>query len=270
MSAITSGTKRILRSIGLEQSTRRVWMRLASKIRIIPSQTISALQSSRLKELASRINGTSCEVPTDGVVGWLSWNERRALYSLGRWIDGPFLEVGSWAGLSTCHIATAIRDSGKPKQFITTSLNETMSNFREYGSSIGFCYPPESDVPRGVASRELFETTIKPVITSPGGVIGTLMRNLKRFDLEKYVEVREGDFAQVAPKIPYMWIFVDCFHDPDEIEQNGPLLRYFLNRGTVLACHDVTRHPRNEACIRKHLPIGESFVIDSLLVGEIA
>lgn len=248
---------------------RRMWRRLTGRNRLISTQTINAFQSRHLLDLASRINVTPCEVPTDGVVGWLSWNERRALYSLARWIDGPFLEVGSWAGLSTCHIATAIRDSGTPKRFITTSLNETMSNFRDCGSSVGFFYPPESDKVRGLASRELFEAEIKPIVTSPGGVIGTLMRNLGRFDLEKYVEVLEGSFEEVAPKLNYRFVFADCLHDPDEIELNAPLLRDFLSRGTILACHDVTGDSRNEACIKKHLPVGESFVIDSLLIGEI-
>jgi predicted O-methyltransferase YrrM len=268
-SNISAIKKMVPETIRRNQFIKRMRLRLTGGNRIISTETLKALRSRHLKDLASRINLTPCEVPTDGVVGWLSWNERRALYSLARWIDGPFLEVGSWAGLSTCHIATAIRDSGKPKRFITTCLNETIRNFRECGSSIGFFYPPESNKVRGLASRESFEADIKPVITSDRGVIGTLMRNLSRFDLEKYVEVREGSFDEVAPKLSYMFVFADALHDPDEIELNAPLLRDFLSRGTIVACHDVTMDSQNEARIRKHLPIGESFVIDSLLIGEI-
>jgi hypothetical protein len=269
MSAVKNAIKKVLGPVGRDPRVRRAWWRLSGTGRIIPTRTIRALQSRRLRDLASWINLTPCEVPTEGVDGWLSWNERRALYALASRIDGPFLEVGSWVGLSTCLIASAIRETGVTKRFITTCLNETMDNFKECGPSIGFFYPPGPDRPRGLAPRELFEAEIKPVITSPGGVIGTLKRNLDRLGLSRHVEIHEGSFEQVAPRLPYKFIFADVLHDPDEIELNAPLLRDFLESGMILACHDVAMDPRNEASLRKHLPIGESFVVDSLLVGEV-
>jgi hypothetical protein len=148
-------------------------------------------------------------------------------------------------------------------------LNPTVNNYRPCGSSIGFYFPADSTVPLGFASRDIFEREIKPVITAPGGVLGALTRNLRRFDLTPYVEVREGHFAQVAPRLGYTFVFTDAMHNPEEIRQNGPLLRDFLSRGTLLACHDVTSHPENEACIRQHLPVGESFIIDSLFIAEV-
>jgi hypothetical protein len=263
---LRSLTKSGLRSLGLECVLRRLWGRLVRNNTIV---AIRSIRSRRLRQIVTKINSTSCNVAIDGIAGWLSPNERRALYAVTKWIDGPFLEIGSWAGLSTCHIAQAIRDSGVNKRFITTELNPGLNNFRPCGTEVAFFYPADSPTPRGRASLSLYESEIKPILTAPGGVLGTLMTNLNRFNLKPFVEVREGHFAQVAPKLKYAFIFCDAMHDPDEIDLNAPLLKDLLSPGSILACHDVTRDSQNEAFIRKHLPIGESFVIDSLFVGEI-
>jgi len=44
---------------------------------------------------------------------WLSDDEARTLYALACWLPGPFLEIGAWAGKSTCCIALGIRDGGR-------------------------------------------------------------------------------------------------------------------------------------------------------------
>ena len=236
---------------------------------IVPPATIAGLRSKRLQKAANQINQTRFPHAVPGVAGWLSPDEQRTLYALTRYLPGPFLEIGAWAGLSTCTIAMAIRDSRKRKQFFTSELNPSMANFRPHGATIGFFYPVEDTVPRGLCNEELFERDIKPILTSPGGVVGTLTRNLARLGLEQLVDIRIGHFEQVAARIPYSFIFCDAVHDPEEIGQNGPGLRKIATPGTILACHDVTRDGRNEKCLREYVRLGEAFVVDSMLVAEV-
>jgi hypothetical protein len=75
-----------------------------------------------------------------------------------------------------------------------------------------------------------------------------------------------GDFT-AAPDLSYRFIFVDTFHHENEIEINAPRLRRFLSEGAVLACHDTI--PGSEAALRRHLPLGRAFQVDSLLVTEV-
>lgn len=196
-----------------------------------------------------------------GVRGWLSQRERRALYALARTLPGPFLEIGPWAGLSTSIIAYGIWDSGKPKQFITTELDPDISWWRPHNGKVGF-FPPSSptpDVPCGTSSVELFERDIRPV--AEVGIVNALRANLDRLGLADLVTVLKGDFT-VAPHHAYSWVFSDAMHDLNEIEINAPRLRVYLKPGAVFACHDATT--ANEAALRKHLPIGRSFRVDSL------
>jgi hypothetical protein len=63
------------------------------------------------------------------IPGWLTANERRALYALARWAPGPTLEIGSRVGLFTTAIARGIKDSGVNKAFDTIDLNPTIECF---------------------------------------------------------------------------------------------------------------------------------------------
>jgi predicted O-methyltransferase YrrM len=85
----------------------------------------------------------------EGVMGWLRPNERNALYALARWLPGPFLEVGPWAGLSTLVIANGIKDSKKEKFFVTYELNPKSENYRPVENGVGFFYLAGSDRPFG-------------------------------------------------------------------------------------------------------------------------
>jgi len=236
----------------------------------IPRFAVEALGNGCLRSLAEHINAARFYHDVSGIAGWLSSPERRALYALGLVLPGPFLEIGPWAGLSTSCIALGIRDSRTSKRFVTTELNPTLACFRKRGSEIAFHYPPESTELRGTSSETEFETDIKPVLASPGGVLGTLSRTLTSLDLNALVEVIEGDFEQVAPRLAYSFVFCDAMHDPDEIAKNGPALRNFVRPGSILACHDVTRHPDNEMRVRAHIPLINAVVCDSLLIGEVA
>jgi len=159
-----------------------------------------------------------------------------------------------------------IRDSRQKKEFITSDFNPSIENFRLVPAGVGFFVPKDSEECRGICSVDLFEHEIKPVITSPGGVLRQLRLNLARFGLTDLVAIHTGDFDQVD-NVGYRFIFCDAMHDPDEISLNAPKLRPYLSRGAVLACHDSS--PANEECIRSYFPIGHSFTVDSLFVGEV-
>jgi hypothetical protein len=218
-------------------------------------------------QLESRALAARSHRNVRGIAGWQSQPQRRALYALARTLDGPFLEIGSWAGLSTSIIAYGIRDSGRPKAFVTCELDPKLDWWRPLPDGrIGFFPPASPDVPCGSCSRELFERTMVPVVSQPGGVVGCLRRNLERLGLTRYVDIVVGDFTR-APTLPYRFLFADTLHDVHEVRVNAPRLLEYLRDGAVFAADDRTSE--NEDELRKHLPLGRSFQIDRLFVGEI-
>ena len=198
----------------------------------------------------------------------MSFDERRALYAIARHCQGPILEVGPWLGLSTICIARGILDSGVPKRFVTSELAPTLKNFRlAENDLIGFFYPEESKVPMGACSFEVFERDIKPVLEHPDGLLGQLRSNLAKTNVADTVEIFVGDF-RALPQTKYQFLFSDSMHDENEISRNAPDLGRFLNRGSILACHDS--NPANEKCLRNYFNFSYSFTVDTLFVGEIA
>jgi hypothetical protein len=225
-------------------------------------------QDAELRRVSSSLAQTRFADPLGGVAGWLSPREKQLLYAFGRWLPGPFLEVGPWVGKSTCCIASGIRDSGQRKQFISAELNPSVANFRPVENGIGFFYPADSTENMGTCTVREFEDEIKPVITSPGRVIGELKRNLSRLRLDQFVEIREGSFAGVDEK-GFRFLFVDSMHTPEEIERNAPYVKRHLRPGVVLACHDLQCHPDNENALRRAFNYGHTFAVDATFVGEI-
>lgn len=237
----------------------RVALRLGRKPRYESIRT--------LRDLAGELPFVVIDHDLEGIAGWLRPNERKALYALARWLPGPFLEIGPWVGLSTAIIAYAIKESGSNKQFVTSELNPQISNYRPYDGGIGFFVPPESVVPYGVCSVDVFQRLIKPTVMAEGGVVGRLQKNLVAKRLDSMVTIVEGDFSAV-PDLGYTFVFTDIMHDPPEIERNAPRLKPFLRKNTVLVCHDTDS--RNEKELRKHIAFGESIQIDSLFIATVA
>jgi hypothetical protein len=198
--------------------------------------------------------------------GWLSRSEEGALYALGYWMSEPILEIGPWVGRSTICIARGVKNSGRKKRFVTCELNPTPANFRPYGTEVGFFVPADNLVPMGLSSRKGYEEEIKPIISSPGGVIGALERNLKRAGVRKMVEIHEGHFRN-APAVGYNFVFSDAMHTVNEVRQNGRDILPMLARGAVIAFHDTT--PENAAAIESIFPLEDRCLIDSLFVGKL-
>jgi predicted O-methyltransferase YrrM len=236
---------------------------------IVSSAAITKLVSPSFRELAANIAPVQFNYSLDYITGWLSSNERRALYGLAYYLPGPFLEIGSWAGLSTTCICLGIRDSKTPKKFSTTDLNPSEANFKQVGNEIAFHYPADAIESRGTCSEEVYRTRIQPFVSRSGGVLSLLWENLEKRQLRHLVEIYEGNFNQVAPKAKYRFIFCDATHDPVEIAQNASSLRDFLASGSILACHDM-RPPENIDTLKKFIPFRDAFLVDSLFIGEVA
>jgi hypothetical protein len=203
-----------------------------------------------------------------GIPGWLSPKERQVLYALGRWLPGPITEIGSWVGLSTTAIARGIKDSKQPKEFRTYDLRLTEDQFRLIPGGIG-SFLPNDDVCHAVCTEEFYRVEIQPILSSPGGSNGMLKRHLADLGLLDNTEIFVGDFRAAQP-ITSSVLFCDCLHDDDEIRLNAPALGPWLQRGSILACHDVGGVTSGIDLLRKHVPLGHGLVIDSLYVAEVS
>lgn len=199
--------------------------------------------------------------------GWLTLGEAQMLYGLAYFLDGPFLEIGAWAGLSTTIIAKGIIDSGHEKRFVTAELNPGMANFQPQPGGMGFFNPPESDVCLGVVGMESFNAEIRPVLERPGGIIGLLQENLAAADMADRVQIHLGDFNS-SPMLNYNFIFTDAAHNIPEIDTCLPrIMKIFGNRRAILALHDTSEEHRLHICDKVHVVQGVQ--IDSLFVCEI-
>jgi len=204
---------------------------------------------------------------TDVEDGWLTPLEQKTLYKLAYLLDGPILEIGAWAGKSTSVIARAVRDSNRPKFFITAEINPSVANYRIVGDHVYYHYPHDSEAPLGAIPRAEWDAKMKPLISRPGGVVSLLIENLSRLNLLRFVNIHIDDFV-TAPALEYNFIFNDCMHTPAEIERGAePLRKLMGNRTVVLAAHDWSE--KNEAALRRCFPISGSFRADSLFVCQI-
>lgn len=223
--------------------------------------------SDRARKLLSRAARARFLDRRDGIDGWLSGNERRILYGLGRVMPGPIVEIGSWVGLSTTAIAQGIRDSGQMKPFYSYDLPLTTANFKPVNGAIGMFVDGGTE-PMGTCSEECYRTDILPILLAPGGPVGQLRQNLKRFGLGDYVTIRTVDFKTAEPT-PSRFIFCDIFHDANEIRANAAALLHFLKPQTILAVHDIGRKPELIEEFSGHIRPRAGTCVDSLYVCEI-
>ena len=200
----------------------------------------------------------------EGIDGWLTPNEKHAIYALGYLAPGPMLEIGSWVGLSTSCFAYGIKDSGRKIRFVASEFNPTPEHFRPVEGGIGFFITPDKNA--GTCSEEDYRKGIHPIISKPGGVLGQLRKNLADRKLDGLVAITVGNFKEMKPE-PFGFVFCDAMHGPDEIELNSPVLKRFLKGGSILACHDS--NPTNEECLKRYFKFKQSFTVDSLFVGEV-
>lgn len=245
--------------------TKALLSRLASRVRHLaddwkPSGALS------VTELRDNVDRVRFRYKLDGVEGWLSASEQRALYALGRFVPGPFLEVGPFAGRSTSCIALGVKDSGAPKRFVSIDWFPELENFRQRDNGVALHIPKDAPEAFAIIPQSMYDNDFKPVLSKPGGILGTLQRNLRRFGVEELVTIQRGDFRDLAPE-PFAFVFCDALHDKAEIDANGPALRSFVQPGSIVAFHDFNRE--NEVEIRRHLPLGESFITDLLFVSEV-
>src|SRR5215472_2645674 len=61
------------------------------------------------------------------IKGWLGRADAQKIYELAYFTDGAILELGTYQGLATSVIATAIRNSGREREFTTVDHNASLS-----------------------------------------------------------------------------------------------------------------------------------------------
>lgn len=186
--------------------------------------------------------------------GWLSKYQAEELYRIGREHSGPFLEIGSWIGRSTCCIALGIRDSGKIKRFVSVDLG--IESEAEWQSFFG---TPLEKKP----NKELY----LPHITRPGGSIESLKENLRNRKLDHLVEVRKGDFREMDwAEERFETIFCDVSHNPREVAANLPKIGNLLQPGGTLVADDI-RTPEILSALLEHFPCKEHQLKEQLFIG---
>ncbi len=220
-----------------------------------------------LARLPTRVRSLAADLSFNGTAGWLSPNERRALYALAYWRDGPFLEIGSWVGLSTSCIALGIRDSKRSIHFLSNDLSPSVNNFKPHKGAIGLFIPSDSSDCMATTSVEDYESNLRPILEAPGGIMGCLKCNLARNGLADLIEIAEGDFRVAVPRMSYPFVFCDCVHSPEEIQANVPSMLPLMSPDCIVAFHDT--NAANERVIRSLVTIRESCQIDSLFLARV-
>lgn len=171
----------------------------------------------------------------------MTHDELAILNRLGR-SGRDILEVGSWAGRSTCSIAAGIRDNNR---------RDTTFDVVDYGIT------GADDFKR----RFGFDPDIKDpqfaVVDEPGGVAGALMQNLASRGLLPFVTmVILGDLARFDSSRRYGAIFADVLHDQAEIDRNMPLIAAKLAADFVFIADDMV-DDRTATLVAKHLGVTE-------------
>lgn len=216
-------------------------------------------------DIATNVARIPFQKPID-IPGWLTTDETKVLYALGRYTPGPILEIGSFAGLSTVCIASGIQHGGQAKTFISVDMFPEHRHFRRLTDGVAWFMRAQDTEPFAVISETMFERDFRPALDHTGGILGALRDNLERRGLSHLVKIVQADFRDLR-QAPYRLIFCDALHGPVEIGWNAPALRTLSAPGTLLACHDTS--PQNEDVLRNYLPLGRSFTIDRLLVAEV-
>lgn len=161
--------------------------------------------------------------------GWLTGLEAKVLYTATRTVqeDAAILEIGSWAGRSSCCIAYGVRDSGKKTRYdiVDYGIAGVDEWHERFGGNI-FAYADP---------KQFIE-----VICVPGGTAAVLKQNLIDRGLAKYVSlIVLGDLADYETRTKYDFIFCDTTHGEEEIKRNIPRVSSLLKDDWILACDDI-------------------------------
>ncbi len=187
--------------------------------------------------------------------GWLSKYQAEELYRMGREHPGPFLEIGSWIGRSTCCIAYGIRASGKQKRFISVDLG--IASEDEWQAFFG---QPLAKKP----NKDLY----LPHITRSGGSIESLKENLCTRKLDHLVEVRKGDFRKMDwAGEQFETVFCDVSHNPREVAANLPKIVELLQPNGTLVADDI-RTPEILKTLLEHFPCNEHRMKEQMFIGR--
>lgn len=146
------------------------------------------------------------------IPGWLHDEEADALATYAGKCPGPWVEIGSYCGLSTSHLAAAAQAADVTVFAVDPHKgNPEMDKGRE-------CHHPE------VWARE-------------NGSLSVLMETVASFDPTIVPVVGTGDqFAQTG--ITPGFVFIDASHDYPDVRQDFDTWAPLLADGGILALHD--------------------------------
>jgi len=203
---------------------------------------------------------------TGNIDGWLKKSEGETLYAISKLTAGPILEIGSWHGLSTSYIGRGVRDSRDnypDKRFVATEMNPTKDNFRQIDDKhCGFFDPPDADKPIVVSAL----CALDKILPTIGKCMEILKKNMNDIEMTDYVEILEGRFEDVAPKLQYSFIFCDITHSKKGIDMRIPVIKTMLAEEGVLACHDVPSRNLVDY-LHRYIHPKTYFCVDNLYVG---
>jgi predicted O-methyltransferase YrrM len=122
------------------------------------------------------------------------------------------VEIGSCQGRSTCYMADAIREMASEAKIHCVDLWD-----------LGKGWTPEKH-------------------SSPSS-FDQFMKNLKTFDLEKYIEIHKGFSAEIGKKWdkPIDFLFIDGGHKYEEVLDDFRVWSKHVRQGGIIAFHDVNQ-----------------------------
>ena len=162
------------------------------------------------------------------ITGWFQECEALHLFTAVRLVrPARILEIGTFYGRSTATICSAIAANRHPVDFISCDLDfRSVSEFcRIFGAIHQF-----AEVRPPTECNEAFARGLS--------TLEYARLQLDRYNLSSFVQLKAGDFRQIAGT--FDMIFADVLHDKREIEANLPGILDKLEDDAVLVVHDMT------------------------------
>ncbi len=162
------------------------------------------------------------------ITGWFSREEALHLYTAIK-LARPrrILEIGTFYGRSTATICAAIKSARALARFITIDLDlrseeQVLKTFGEIHGVREVAMPRECEEAFGIGLSTTAYARLQ----------------IEKHDLERLVNFETGDFRRVPGKFDF--VFADVLHESNEIRQNLGAILAKIERGGILAAHDLS------------------------------
>ena len=237
------------------------------------------LHHENFHDFFQQLNHTSCPLSMDMLpYGMITPEEVCFLYKCGLMLDGPFLEQGSFGGLSTVALAMGIRDSGVSKTLVSFDIYPLSPELHESYPNIPNYFEKVRD---GAIEHIWGSTSLKlsnssynqfvPVSASRGGQFHYIYDQIAKYNLFDYVFLGVG---RAIPALPYQVVWSDCAHDDDEVSFNAEFWKNVRRKtwggrtsdNVLFAFHDTYLHSSHARILRTILqPTREEHVAPNIV-----